>query len=235
MPRFIQDHLRNIPTSYRDTRSQRAKFRREDFRRPMTLDLMVRLLPLWLARVQKCRERPTLDFGEMVTSSEEVGYHLMLVGPELDFYLKVISKKLYRLLGLSHASGEISVPPLVMSPHVWWYLTFLCKKYGAAVEHGIKKLGDRITFKSLPSIRSTLCMTRVGRVTYSRRHFRKQTVTDENGQKRTTHTYLGRACIVCDDEFPFTLIYKSGTLKIYFYRQNYNSLNIPSNLKLSAY
>ena len=103
MPRFIQDHLRNIPTSYRDRRSQRAKFRREDFWRPMALDLIVRLLPLWLARVQKCRERPVLDFGEMVTSSEEVGYHLMLVGPELDFYLKVISKTLYRLLGLSQA------------------------------------------------------------------------------------------------------------------------------------
>ena len=216
MPRFVQGHLRNIPTSYRDTRSQRAKFRREDIWRPMTLDLKVRLLPLWLARIQKCQERPALNFGEMVTSSAKVGYQLMLVGPELDFCLKVISKKLYRLLGLSHASGEISVPPLVMSPHVWWHLIFLCKTYGAAVEHGIKKLGGGITFKSLPSIRSMLCMTRVGRVTYSGRHFRKHRVTDENRQKRTTQTYLGRACIVCDDEFPFTLIYKSGTLKIPF-------------------
>ena len=92
MPRFTKAEA-HIPKYLRDSKSQKAKFRRENFWRPLTFDLIVRLIPFWLDRIKKCSERPSLGFGEIGSSEEEVGYHLMLVGPETDFYIRTMQQQ----------------------------------------------------------------------------------------------------------------------------------------------
>ena len=49
----MEAHLANIPKDLTDKKSQETGFRKKQVWRPVELDLMIRLMPLWMDRVHR--------------------------------------------------------------------------------------------------------------------------------------------------------------------------------------
>ena len=229
----MNKHLDNPANTYRDEKSYTSGFRRPGFWKPMQLDLMIRLMPLWLERVASCHQKNDIGAGEneMQTSVEELGYKLILLGPQIDFYLTLFAKRIMGKMKLSYLSGQIKIIGITCTPNIWWYLTILAQKYGADVEFKVSKQGDVVTIKAMSTFKSLFSAQRVGKLVYEKKHFKRRKIT-ENGQTRVISKFVGRSRIVCDPEHPFKMAYKNGNIRILFYLQKFNNLNIPTNVSL---
>ena len=190
-------------------------------------------MPLWLERVASCRQKNDMGGGEneMQTSVEELGYKLILLGPQIDFYLTLFAKRIMGKMKLSYLSGQIKIIGITCTPNIWWYLTILAQKYGADVEFKVSKQGDVVTIKAMSTFKSLFSAQRVGKLVYEKKHFKRRKIT-ENGQTRVISKFVGRSRIVCDPEHHFKMAYKNGNIRILFYLQNFNNLNIPTNVSL---
>ena len=80
-------HLENIPKSLKDQKSSEAEFRQMTFWKPVHDQVLIRLMPLWMERLSASKDKNDLGGGEMDEKIEELGYKLLLVGPQVDFYL----------------------------------------------------------------------------------------------------------------------------------------------------
>ena len=132
---------------------------------------------------------------------------------------------------LSYLSGQIKIIGITSTPNIWWYLTILAQKYGADVEFKVSKQGDVVTIKAMSTFKSLFSAQRVGKYVYEKKHFKRRKIT-ENGQTRVISKFVGRSRIVCDPEHPFKMAYKNGNIRILFYLQKFNNLNIPTNVSL---
>ena len=194
----------------------------------MQADLLIHFMPLWLEKVSSCREKNDMGAGEaeMKSRVEELGYKLILIGPQIDFYLRLIAKRMLGKMRLSYLSGQIKIIGVTCTPHIWWYLSILARQYGADTEFGISRKGDAITtFKSLFSAQ------RVGKLVYKKKHFKRRKLT-KNGQTRTVSKFVGKSRIVCDPDHPMEMAYKNGNIRVLFYLQRFNNFNVPANVTL---
>ena len=226
-------HLENVPKSYRDDKSFDSGFRQKSFWEPMQGDLLIHLMPLWLERVSSSREKNDMGAGEaeMKSRVEELGYKLILIGPQIDFYLRLIAKRMLGKIRLSYLSGQIKIIGVTCTPHIWWYLSILARQYGADTEFGISRKGDAITVRAMSTFKSLFSAQRVGKLVYEKKHFKRRKLT-ENGQTRTVSMFVGKSRIVCDPDHPMEMAYKNGNIRVLFYLQRFNNLNVPTNVTL---
>ena len=75
----------------------------------------------------------------MDPKTEELGYKLMLVGPQLDFYLNAFAKRIARKMRLNYLSGQVKIIGVTCPPGIWWYFVILAKKYGAEVDFNLPR------------------------------------------------------------------------------------------------
>ena len=86
-------HLEHIPKSLKDKKSSEAKLRWTTFWKLVHDEVLMRLMPLWMERLSVCKDKNDLGGGEMDEKIEELGYKLLLVGPQVDFYLRLLQKE----------------------------------------------------------------------------------------------------------------------------------------------
>ena len=81
------------------------------------------------------------------------------------------------------------------------------------------------TFKSLFSAQ------RFGKLVYKKKHFKRRNLT-ENGQTRTVSKFVAKSRIATDPYHPMEMAYKNGKIRVLFYLQRFNNLNVPTNVTL---
>ena len=227
----MERHLDQLSRSLKDKKSSESGFRRPTFWKEVQLDLLIRLVPLWMERVAACPEKNDLGEGEMNERIEQLGYKLMLVGPQVDFYLKLFAKRILGKMKPSYHCGEIKIIGITCSPDIWWYLLALAKRYGAEIDFKVPKLGDIITIRAMSTLKALLSPQRVGRVVYEKKHFRRSKFM-ENGKQRVVSKFVGRSRLLCDPEYPVKIIYKNGNIRLTIFIQKFNNLNVPTNVSL---
>ena len=164
----MEPHLENIPRDLLDKRSQETGFRKQQFWRPVELDLLIRLMPLWMERVHRYPKKNELGGGEMDPKTEELGYKLMLEGPQLDFYLNAFAKRIARKMRLNYLSGQVKIFGITCPPEIWWYFVILAKKYGAEVDFNLPRQGDVIKTKTMSTFKALISPQRVGKLVYEK-------------------------------------------------------------------
>ena len=228
----MEQHLENLPRSLKDKKSSETGFRKMSFWKPTELDLIIRLMPLWMKWVESCPEKNDLGGGEMVSNTEEIGYRLILVGPLIDFYLRLLAKRILGKMRLNYESGQIKIIGVTCPSNIWWYLAVLAKKYGTDAEFNITKIRSFITINAMSTFKALFSPQRVGKVVFEKKNFKRSKVILEDGQTKKISKFVGKSKILCDPDHPAKFIYKNGNIRLIFFLQKYNNLNVATNVTL---
>ena len=153
----------------------------------------------------------------MDPKTEELGYKLMLAGPQLDFYLNAFAKRIAKKMRLNYLNGQVKIIRVTCPSGIWWYFVIVAKKYGAEVDFNLPRQSDIIKIKSMSTFRALLSPQRVGKLVHEKRHFKRSKIM-ENGQLKTISKFVGKSKIVCDPDHIMKFIYQNGTLDSFFCR-----------------
>ena len=219
-------HLENIPKSLKDQKSSEAEFRQTTFWKPVQDEVLIRLMPLWMERLSACKDNNDLGGGEMDEKIEELGYKLLLVGPQVDFYLRLLAKIILGKMKPSYLCGQIKVTGVTCMPNIWWYLLILAQCYGAETEFAVPNVGDTIIIRVMSTFKSLFSPQRVGKVIFEKKHFRRSKVM-EDGEVRKTSKFIGKSKVLCDPDHPVKIIYKNGNIRLMFFCKSSTILMCP--------
>ena len=182
-------HVENISKSLKDKKNSEAEFREVKFWKPVHEEVLIRLMPLWMERLSPCKDKNDLGGGKMNEKIEQLGYKLLLVGPQVDFYLRLFAKIILGEIKPSYFCGQIKVIGVPCMPNMWRYLLILAQCYGAETEFSVLKVGDTMIIRDMSMFRSLFSPQTVGKVIFEKKHF-KRSKGMEDWKARTTSNFI---------------------------------------------
>ena len=54
----------------------------------------------------------------------------------------------------------------------------------------------------------------------------------EDGEVRKISKFIGKSRVLCDPDHSVKIIYKNGNIRLMFFLQKFNNLNVPTNASL---
>ena len=201
---------------------------------PAIVVMKSKLETTWIEAVNAAEGKPDLSMrGKLDEDVEDLGYKLTLIGPLVDYFLRVVSKGIKQRLRKSRATGLMNPFTCNIPFDLMKYICVMWRNY----EGKLTTTGNvmQFTAKSKATVEKLFCPARFdGSPTLWKRHYNVLRTRTYTGKRKVSRVLAGKSVVVVSELTPFTMIYniKSGNLKVSFYRQNYNADGLAEDMTL---
>ena len=180
---------------------------------------------------KKCKSEKDYSMGGELEERIErnVGNNVVLVGPLVDFYLKMIGNKIYQKLSRGNHTGLIEPPINIQVPwQIMRNIVSMATSYGASLKIVNKDKTKRkryervIVWIGASTADKVFNPSRFDGTNYLAKRKLKNESCEENGGKRRK-VYDGEARVAFSDytEMRFEYMHKDSSLHVHYYIQRY--------------